>query len=97
MVFGQLLNFGTAVMQSAHVDEALQSGMRATLEMGSKPKTKQLASGPLGDAAVVLEGSLTLPNTPRAQAGTYWGYAVRLAKGLTAVFSDSPYTVMLSV
>lgn len=81
-----------AAMQSAHVEEALQPSMRATLEMGPKARTKQMAAGPLGPAAVVLEGTLALPSTPKAR-GTYWGYTVRIAKGLTAAFSDSPFEV----
>lgn len=72
---------------------ALQPSVRATLEMGPKPRTKQMAAGPLGDAAVVLEGTLALPSTPRARLGTYWGYTVRIAKGLTAAVSDSPFQV----
>lgn len=80
-------------MQSAHVEEALQPSMRATLEMGAKARTKQMAAGPLGGAAVVLEGALALPSAPRAKTGTFWGYTVRIAKGLTAALSDSPFQV----
>jgi hypothetical protein len=75
------------------VEVAVKSSVRATLEMGPKPRTKQMAAGPLGDAAVVLEGTLALPSTPRARLGTYWGYTVRIAKGLTAAVSDSPFQV----
>ena len=64
--------------------------------MGAKARTKQMAAGPLGGAAVVLEGTLALPSTPKAKAGTYWGYTVRIANGLTAVLSDSPYPVCKS-
>ena len=81
-----------AAMQSAHVEEALQPSMRATLEMGPKARTKQMAAGPLGGAAVVLEGTLALPSDPKAK-GIYWGYSVRIAKGLTAALSDSPFEV----
>ncbi|CAL5221849.1 g4109 [Coccomyxa viridis] len=86
---GSLLDIG--LDKSAHVEEALQPLMRATLEMGPKARTKQMAAGPLGGAAVVLEGMLALPSTPKAEAGTYWGYTVRIAKGLTAALSDSPF------
>ncbi len=79
-------------MQNAYVEEALQPLMRATLEMGPKARTKQMAAGPLGGAAVVLEGALALPSIPKAR-GTYWGYTVRIAKGLTAALSDSPFEV----
>ena len=88
-----LCEWAGAALQSAHVEEALQPSARATLEMGAKARTKQMAAGPLGGAAVVLEGTLALPSTPKAKAGTYWGYTVRIANGLTAALSDSPYQV----
>lgn len=31
------------------------------------------------------------PSTPTSEAGLYWGYSVRLADSLAAVFSESPY------
>ncbi|CAL1536399.1 unnamed protein product [Lymnaea stagnalis] len=38
-----------------------------------------------------LEGVVVSPSEPREVAGIYWGYTVRLAKGLSEVFTDSPY------
>ena len=79
--------------QSAHVEVALQPGMRATLEMGPEPRAKRLASGPLGGAATVLDGRLALPSAPRAKLGAYWGYTVRIARGLSAAVSECPFQV----
>ena len=31
------------------------------------------------------------PSTPTSESGLYWGYQVRLADSLAAVFSESPY------
>ena len=72
---------------------ALRPGVRATLEMGLQPEAKQLAAGPLGGAAAVLVGQLALPSAPRAKLGTYWGYTVRIARGLSAAVSESPFKV----
>jgi len=33
------------------------------------------------------------PSVPREQFGIYWGYNVRLAAGLSKVFSECPYPV----
>lgn len=67
--------------------------MRATLEMGPEPRAKQLAAGPLGSAAAVLDGQLALPSAPRVKLGTYWGYTVRIAHGLSEAVSDCAYQV----
>ena len=36
-------------------------------------------------------GTVVSPSAPRTEAGIYWGYSVRLASGLSAVFSEGPY------
>lgn len=38
-------------------------------------------------------GALVPPSTPTVESGLYWGYQVRLADSLAAVFSESPYAV----
>lgn len=80
-------------LQSAHVEVALQPGMRATLEMGPDAQAKRLAAGPLGGAATVLDGRLALPSAPQAKLGAYWGYTVRIAHGLSAAVSECPFQV----
>jgi len=39
----------------------------------------------------VLTGDAVLSSTPRTEAGTYWGYDLRLASSFNAVFGQSPY------
>jgi predicted SPOUT superfamily RNA methylase MTH1 len=79
--------------QRAHVGEAVKLGVRATLETGPQPQTKQLPAGQLGPAQEVLSGKVVLPSEPRARTGVYWGYTVRIASGLSEVFSQCPYQV----
>lgn len=38
-----------------------------------------------------MKGIVVSPNTPKAEAGLYWGYSVRLADCLGAVFTECPY------
>lgn len=37
-------------------------------------------------------GTVVHPETPRTEEGLYWGYQVRLAKSLGAVFVECPFT-----
>lgn len=73
--------------------EALKPGVRVTLEMGEQPQPHRIESGPLGRGVDALAGSVVLPSDPHAKSGTYWGYTVRIASGLSAVFSGCPYQV----
>ena len=38
-----------------------------------------------------VKGTVVTPSEPRTHAGIYWGYTVRLAGSLGAVFTDCPY------
>lgn len=38
-----------------------------------------------------LNAEAVAPETPRAEAGYYWGYSTRVASSLAAVFTESPY------
>lgn len=38
-----------------------------------------------------MTGRAVAPDTPRAKYGQYWGYTTRIAKGLTEVWTESPY------
>lgn len=73
--------------------EALKPSVRVTLEMGEQPVPHRVEGGPLGRGVDTLAGRVVLPSDPRASSGTYWGYTVRIASGLTAVFSNCPYKV----
>lgn len=80
-------------LQSAQVEEALQTGVRVTLEMGNEPQPWALPAGQLGAAQEVLPCKVVLPAEPRARTGVYWGYTVRIASGLSEVFSQCPFEV----
>ena len=74
--------------------EALQPGVRVTLELGEERMWMQLNKGPLaGKRQQALVGRVVLPGEPRARSGTYWGYSVRIAAGLGEALSASPYEV----
>ena len=36
-------------------------------------------------------GTAASPSEPRTEAGLYWGYNIRAAKSLSAVFTESPF------
>ena len=38
-----------------------------------------------------VKGKVVSPSTPRTESGTYWGYTVRVANSLGAVFTECPY------
>lgn len=38
-----------------------------------------------------LKGQVVSPSTPQKEADLYWGYNVRLASSLGAVFAECPY------
>ena len=38
-----------------------------------------------------MKGKIVSPLEPRVLAGLYWGYNVRLARSLGAVFTECPY------
>lgn len=39
----------------------------------------------------ILKGQVVSPSTPQKEADLYWGYNVRLASSLGAVFTECPY------
>lgn len=59
------------------IDRRLQPGVRVTVRMDERSK-KHLA------------GTAVSPHAP-GEAGTYWGYTVRLAASLERVFSECPH------
>lgn len=62
------------------VDSLLQSGLRVTVEV----------IDPTEDFKK-LRGNVVTPTTPVHTNGTYWGYNVRCAESLGAVFTQCPY------
>ena len=73
--------------------EALQPGVRVTLAMGDAPEPEP---SPTGEGEV-LPAQLVAPAEPREAAGMYWGYTTRLAAGLSAAITDSPFEVTVAV
>lgn len=79
-------------MQEAHVPQALQPGMRVTLHMGDSPDNQTL-----DDGSEVLNAEVVSPDVPRRAAGLYWGYTTRIARGISAVFSECPFQVCFAL
>uniref|UniRef100_A0A4W6D6Y8 28S rRNA (uridine-N(3))-methyltransferase n=1 Tax=Lates calcarifer TaxID=8187 RepID=A0A4W6D6Y8_LATCA len=52
---------------------------------------KQLQSGLRVTVHKINKGVVVAPHVPRTEGGLYWGYSVRLASCLSAVFTESPY------
>jgi len=62
------------------IDAALQAGVRVTVEIDEATKDSK-----------AMIGSAVPPSAPRQKAGTYWGYQVRHAANLAAVWDESPF------
>lgn len=44
-----------------------------------------------------LRGVAVSPSIPRTEAGYYWGYCVRFAHSLGAVFTEAPFKVRMTI
>ncbi|XP_005917302.1 putative methyltransferase C9orf114 homolog [Haplochromis burtoni] len=67
--------------KEVQIDKQLQPGLRVTVRLS---KTQN----PEGKA---YKGVVVAPHVPRTEGGYYWGYSVRLASCLSAVFTESPF------
>uniref|UniRef100_A0A3Q4MGX9 28S rRNA (uridine-N(3))-methyltransferase n=2 Tax=Neolamprologus brichardi TaxID=32507 RepID=A0A3Q4MGX9_NEOBR len=67
--------------KEVQIDKQLQPGLRVTVRLS---KTQN----PEGKA---YKGVVVAPHVPRSEGGYYWGYSVRLASCLSAVFTESPF------
>ncbi|KAK2819352.1 hypothetical protein Q5P01_024913 [Channa striata] len=76
---GSLVNCG--MRKDVRIDKQLQSGLRVTVQLN---KTQNQESK-------MCKGVVVAPHVPRTEGGLYWGYSVRLASCLSAVFTESPY------
>lgn len=72
--------------------EVLRVGARVTLALGDRPEPEAHPGGGEGE---VIPGRTCSPSEPRESGGLYWGYTTRLASGLSAALSDSPFEVCL--
>ncbi|XP_064616429.1 putative methyltransferase C9orf114 [Liolophura sinensis] len=75
---GSYVNVG--LLKEVQLDKQLQPGLRVTVKLNSSSPNKKL-----------LKGQAVPPSEPSMYAGLYWGYSVRLARSLGAVFTECPY------
>ncbi|XP_073496210.1 putative methyltransferase C9orf114 homolog [Phyllobates terribilis] len=75
---GSFVNCG--MRQEVQIDKQLQVGVRVTVQMQTANSEQK-----------VKKGIVVSPQHPRTEAGIYWGYRVRLASCLSAVFTECPY------
>ena len=68
-------------------------GARVTLRMGDAWERAQLGAGPLGPACEAYTAAPVPPGEPRASADVYWGYSIRLARGLSGALAGCPFAV----
>ncbi|XP_019619428.1 PREDICTED: putative methyltransferase C9orf114 [Branchiostoma belcheri] len=76
---GSFVNVG--MRREVRIDKVLQPGLRVTVQLDEPGNT----------VSRVLTGKVVSPSVPRTEAGLYWGYTVRLAPSLGAVFTESPF------
>ncbi|XP_030004324.1 putative methyltransferase C9orf114 homolog isoform X1 [Sphaeramia orbicularis] len=76
---GSFVNCG--MRKEVRIDKQLQPGLRVTVQLNQtqNPESK------------LFKGVVVAPHVPRTNGGLYWGYSVRLASCLSAVFTESPY------
>ncbi|KAM4696058.1 uncharacterized protein WCC33_014786 [Rhinophrynus dorsalis] len=75
---GSFVNCG--LLKEVQIDKQLQAGIRVTVRLHPE-KTEEK----------VRKGVVVSPQHPRTEAGLYWGYKVRLASCLSAVFTECPF------
>ncbi|KAI9817686.1 MAG: hypothetical protein M1832_004580 [Thelocarpon impressellum] len=68
------------------VDAAIPPHARVTLKFSSDSLPPELASEEASVPAQAVD-----PSLPRTEAGYYWGYSVRRAPSLSAVFTETPF------
>ncbi|KAK7813607.1 hypothetical protein U0070_000657 [Myodes glareolus] len=76
---GSLVNCG--MKKEVKIDKKLEPGLRVTVRLNQKqlPECK------------TYKGTVVSSQDPRTKAGLYWGYTVRLASCLSAVFAEAPF------
>ncbi|KAK3112114.1 hypothetical protein LTR53_011938 [Teratosphaeriaceae sp. CCFEE 6253] len=80
---GTLLDCGFSANR-VFVPVVLEERTRTTIRMPTESAERAGVRGTIACEAVS-------PDTPREEAGYYWGYTVRQAASLSAVFTESPY------
>ncbi|XP_074067106.1 putative methyltransferase C9orf114 homolog [Macrotis lagotis] len=76
---GSFVNCG--MRKEVQIDKNLEPGLRVTVRLDQQqiPESKS------------LKGRVVSSQEPRTHTGLYWGYSVRLASCLSAVFAESPF------
>lgn len=65
-----------------------QVAIPATIEPNTRVTVKLGHTSPDG---YTISGSAVAPETPREEAGYYWGYSVRQASSLGSIFTECPF------
>lgn len=68
---------------SFRIDRALTPGIRCTVQLEVK--------GYGAPGKKYMKGKVVSPSAPREHDGTYWGYSVRMASSIKAIFDDTPF------
>ena len=68
----------------ARVDADVPAGSRVTVKFATEVEPRM-------DGYTPLQAEAVSPDTPREEAGYYWGYSTRLASSLSAIFTECPY------
>lgn len=66
------------------VPTEIPAGSRVTVKFASHDE-------PQHDGYTPLPAEAVSPDTPREEAGYYWGYSTRLASSLSSIFTECPY------
>lgn len=69
------------LQNDVQIDKTLKPNIRVTVKLNNTTDHKQKR----------LKGIAVSPSEPRIKGGLYWGYTIRAAKSLSAVFSESPF------
>ncbi|XP_052581275.1 putative methyltransferase C9orf114 homolog isoform X2 [Peromyscus californicus insignis] len=77
---GSLVNCG--MKKEVKIDKKLEPGLRVTVRLNQKQ---------LPPECKTYKGTVVSSQDPRTKAGLYWGYTVRLASCLSAVFAEAPF------
>ncbi|XP_071097388.1 putative methyltransferase C9orf114 [Haliotis cracherodii] len=75
---GSFANVG--LFKEVQIDRQLKPGVRVTVKLAPQDEDRKH-----------IKGTVVSPSSPRTEAGLYWGYSVRLASSLGAVFTECPY------
>jgi len=67
------------LQKDVQIDKCLKPNIRVTVKLTDTTNKKK------------MKGIAVSPSEPRTEAGLYWGYSIRAAKSLSAVFTESPF------